>query len=55
MHHHCTNDAKSDQEILLHELAMIGKWFPMGVPAQIDVYTYVNGDVEMPFFDMTTW
>jgi hypothetical protein len=27
----------------------------MGVPAQIDVYTYVNGDVEMPFFDMTTW
>jgi hypothetical protein len=25
----------------------------MGVPAQIDVYTYVNGDVEMSFFDMT--
>jgi len=25
----------------------------MGVPAQIDLYTYVNGDVEMSFFDMT--
>jgi hypothetical protein len=30
MHHHCTNDTKSDQKIVLHELAMIGKWFPNG-------------------------
>jgi len=55
MHHHCINDTKSDQEIVLHELAMIGKWFPNAyVPSQIDVYTYLNGDVEISFFNMTT-
>jgi hypothetical protein len=55
MHHHCINDTKSDQEIVLHELAMIGKWFPTAyVPSQIDVYTYLNGDVEISFFNMTT-
>ncbi len=47
---------KSDQEILLHESAVIVEWFPNGyVESQTDVYTYVNGDVEMPFFNMTTW
>jgi hypothetical protein len=55
MHHHCINDTKFDQEIVLHELAMIGKWFPNAdVPSQIDMYTYVNGDVEISFFYMTT-
>ncbi len=54
MHHHCINDTKSDQEIVLHELAMIGKWFLNGyVPSQIDVYTYINGDAKMPLLNMT--
>jgi hypothetical protein len=31
---------------------MIGKWFPNGyVPSQIDVYTFINGDAEIPFFN----